>query len=728
MAREVRLAFIWHMHQPDYRDPATGVHLLPWVHLHSARGYTDVARISEDYPWFRQTINFSPVLLNQIRELHENPHKDYFFELSIKPPDDLTDNEKDFLLRHCFFVSWDIHVRPHQRYNQLLMKRGTDIAGLDLQYARARFTRSDFRDLVILFNLAWCGFTLRRDPAIASLIEREQSYTEEEKVELVEKIRNSLGQVIPRHGRLEAKGSLELTCTPYYHPILPLLIDSRVRPDSHPDVPEFRYPDDARRQLSAGIDEFERTFGHRPKGMWPSEGSVSQQAAEFIQDAGIEWIAADEALLYDESTGTEVPKNADNTVPWLIGSPDGPPLHSCFRNRGLSDDIGFKYSWKNPEEAVKEFIANLEKMAKGNKNSQPALVTIVCDGENPWEHFPDGGEGFLRGVAEHLENHPSIKLTTPSEYIAEFPSSRRVKKLGAGSWIGGNFDIWMGCDEDRKAWKALGDARKLLDETLPLPEGSEDEIGSDKRRKVLEQLWVAEGSDWFWWYGEPFNSPLDYIFDIIFRRRLVRAYELMDLDIPVELLVPIDPKLPVDDVIVDAPLDVFKPEIDGRITTFYEWSGAGHLKASLLQGLIAREKEGPITDIYFGADTENLYVRVDIEREDILPGDVLVVRIIKPGEINLALDLDASAEAQLRLYRPDPDSRHYHMEVIKSASISDIIELSIPIRSLSAAARSIVSLAVFIMRGKERIDRCPIFGTISVTIPDERYLASLWRE
>jgi len=729
MAQEVRLALVWHMHQPDYRDPATGVHLLPWVLLHGARGYTDLAQVSRNYPHFKHTINFSPVLLNQMQDLMLHPHSDYFRDLALKPCEELNDNEKDFLLRHCFFINWEVHVKPHQRFNQLLMKRGQEIAGIDLQYVRARFTRSDLRDLVVLFLLAWCGFSLRKEPEIASLIRKEQSYAESDKQLVVDKIGAALKEILPMHSGLESKGILELTCSPYYHPILPLLVDSRVRPDHHPDTPVFKHPEDARRHLIMGLEEFEKTFGHRPVGMWPSEGSVSQDAAELIQDAGIEWIAADEALLYDAGTGTEVPKGADNTRPWLIGNPDKSRLACCFRNRGLSDDIGFQFSWKLPKDAVKQFVGNLENIAKlGKPGAVPKLVTLVCDGENPWEHYPDGGEGFLTGLAEALEKHPLIKFTTPREYLAAFPPESRIKKLGAGSWIGGNFDIWMGCEEDRKAWKILANVRSKLDEVFPLPPDSPDEIGTEQRRKVLEQLWVAEGSDWFWWYGEPFHSPLDYFFDIIFRGRLTRAYELMGLDTPMELIVPVDPKLPIDNVSVEAPLDVIHPEIDGRITTFYEWSGSGHLKASRLEGLMARERAGPVSDLYFSADTENLYLRLDIDREGIQPGDVLVVRVIKPAEMNVAMDLATGPLAQLRLYRPVPSESQYHIETLSTAAVDTVVELSVPVKSLDAGPKSIISLACFIMRGKEVVDRCPLFGTISVTVPDERLLAGLWRE
>ena len=729
MAKEVRLALIWHMHQPDYRDPVTGTHLLPWTRLHAARGYVDVAKVSEIYPAFKQTVNFSPVLLDQITDLVENPEQDYFYELARKHISDLNDSEKDFLLRHCFFINWNVHVKPNQRYNQLLMKRGMEITGLDLQYVRASFRRSDFRDLIVHFLFAWSGFTLRKDPEIASLIQKEQGYSHEEKLLFLEKSQEQIKKVIPLHSRLQNKGSIELTCSPFYHPILPLLIDSRVRPDSNPEMPEFRYPVDARRHLNLAVDKFEAVFGHKPEGMWPSEGSVSQEAVEFIQDAGFRWLACDEALLYEPSTGTEVPKGADNRQPWLIGKDSSPTLTCCFRDRGLSDDIGFQYSWKKPDEAVSEIVTNLENIAKGyKKEGPPALVTVVCDGENPWEHFPDGGEGFLKGLAEALDGHKYIKTTTPGEFIKEFPAKKRIHKLGAGSWIGGNFDIWLGCKEDRDAWKALADVRSKLDEVYPLPEGSEDEIGSDNRRKVLEHLWVAEGSDWFWWYGEPFHTPLDYVFDILFRRRIRRAYELMQMDIPVELLVPIDPKLPVDNIHVKAPLDVIHPRIDGKITTFYEWSGAGHLHASDLEGLMARGKTGPIKDIFFCADTQNLYLRIDMEWEHIEKDDVLIIRVLKPEDYNIAVDLAANPYAELRYYHLDPETKRTHIDTLFSAAVGEIVEMCLPIESLGAVQKSTVSFATFIMRGKERIDRCPLFGTISVTIPDDRYLASLWRE
>ena len=398
MASEIKLAFIWHMHQPDYRDPGTGVHLLPWVRLHGMRGYTDLAKVSEEYPHFHQTINFSGVLLDQMSELVEHLNRDHFYELSLKPAEELSDGDKDFLLRHCFLIDWRVHVKTHARYNQLLMKRGLEIEDIDLEYVRSRFTRADFRDLVVLFNLAWCGFTARADPVIAGLIAKERGYTEEEKLLLLEKNREILEQVIPRHSRLAAKGIIELTCTPEYHPILPLLIDSRVHPKHNPDTPDFRHPEDARRQIILGMDRFESLFGFRPRGMWPAEGSVSQGAVEMFQEQGVKWIATDEALLLDRATGTDVPLKPEISYPWLVGRADGPPLACLFRNRGLSDDIGFNFANKPPKVAVKEFIGHLENIASNARSdAPPPLVTIVCDGENPWEYYPDGGEGFLRG-------------------------------------------------------------------------------------------------------------------------------------------------------------------------------------------------------------------------------------------------------------------------------------------------------------------------------------------
>ncbi len=729
MAKEIRLALIWHMHQPDYRDPETGVHLLPWVRLHALRGYTDLAVISEKYPHFHQTINFSPVLLSQLTELSGNLERDHFFELSKKPADELTVSDCDYLLRHCFLINWDVHVRPHPRYHQLLMKRGRNIEGVDLEYVRAQFTRSDFRDLVVLFNLAWFGFTLRNDPVIKALIEKERGYTEEEKLTVLEKHREAIKKIVPAYWSLASKGILELTCTPDNHPILPLLIDSRVRPDHHPQTPVFRYPEDGKRQIKRGLEIFKSVFGFPPRGMWPSEGAVSQAVVEMIQEAGLKWMAADEALLLDPTTGTIVPGKATMWRPWLVGKADGPPLYCFFRNRGLSDDIGFKYSRLEPWEAVKTFVGHLEDIVKLAKpKAPPPLVTLVCDGENPWEYYPDGGEGFLTGLAEVIEDHPNIRFTTPSDYLADFPSKDRVEKLGAGSWIGGNFDIWMGCEEDRRAWAILAEARDHLDEIYPVPEDSEDEIGGEERRKVLEQLWVAEGSDWFWWYGEPFHSVLDYVFDIIFRRRVKRAYELMGLEPPIDVLVPVDPELPIDNVSVEAPLDIIDPDIDGRITTFYEWSGAGHLKASLLEGLVGRAKSGPITDLYFGADSSNVFIRIDIDRESLHKDDILIIRVIKPAEVGLAMELVQDPRALLRLYRADSQHRACRIETLTSAAVGEVVELAIPNEILELSPKSTLSFACFIMRGIEQVDRCPLFGTISLVIPDERYMGSLWRE
>ena len=332
-------------------------------------------------------------------------------------------------------------------------------------------------------------------------------------------------------------------------------------------------------------------------------------------------------------------------------------------------------------------------------------------------------------MAQELEDNPKIRLTTPSDYLAKYPpTDRRVKILGSGSWINANFDIWMGSAEDRRAWKYLAEARALLDTLFPLPPDSIDEIGNEKRLSVLEQLWVAEGSDWFWWYGDPFSSPLDYIFDLIFRRRLRRAYELMDREPPANLLVPVDPKLPIDNPNVHAPLDIINPVIDGRITNFYEWSGAGHLKASLLDGLVARDKPGPIEDLYFGTDGSNLFIRLDIDRLLLQPDDTLVLRILKPVQINVAVDLQENPKALMRLYRPSDSPTDYHIETHTSAAIGKIVELAIPINSLGVKPRAIVSFICLLIRGQQQIDRCPVLGTISLQIPDEHYLGELWRE
>ncbi|HDS30919.1 MAG TPA: hypothetical protein ENN67_07755, partial [Firmicutes bacterium] len=381
------------------------------------------------------------------------------------------------------------------------------------------------------------------------------------------------------------------------------------------------------------------------------------------------------------------------------------------------------------EDAVENFISHLKEIVKLAKpNAPPPLVTLVCDGENPWEYYPDGGEGFLRGFAEALEKHPSIKATTPLEYLSEFPTEDRVEKLGAGSWIGGNFDIWIGCQEDRKAWSILAEAREHLDRVYPVPENSDDEIGGEERRKVLEQLWVAEGSDWFWWYGEPFHSVLDYVFDAIFRMRIKKAYDLMGLEPPVEIFVPIDPILPIDNISVEAPLDITAPKIDGRITTFFEWSGAGHLRADALQGIFIREKPGPITDIYFNADSTNVYIRIDIKREELQRGDVLIIRVIKPTEINLAMELERMPEVKIRCYMADDEHRTCHIETISTAAIDEIVEIALNHDLLKLKPKSTLSFTTFLMRGIEQLDRCPMIGTISLVIPDERYLGSLWIE
>ena len=554
----IKLALLWHMHQPYYEDLATGEHILPWVRLHAIKDYWGMVAMLEEFPGVRVTFNLVPSLVRQIQAFADGTAKDRHLEVGLKPADALTPDESRWMVANGFHAPYTRMIGPYPRYAQLHARR----------LERQPFGIDDLRDLQVWHKLAWMDpDLLLRDPRLAALIEKNRSFTEADKQILRSIELELLGRVLPAYRDARARGQVELSTSPFYHPILPLLCDSDAHLHAHPRSlrprHHFQRPEDARLQITRAIDFHASVFGERPRGMWPSEGSVSDQAVALMRDAGLEWIATDEDIL-SRSLGTPLAGRPDLLYrPYRIGA-TGPI--ALFRDHGLSDRVGFQYQSWDPAAAADDFLNHVR--AAGHRfreesGGEVATVSAILDGENAWEHFEGGGRPFLRALYRALESAEDIQTVTMAEAAAG-PSSP-LDSIFPGSWINGDFYIWIGHHDDRRAWDQLSEARSAFDRHSA-------DVEPAARDRALEELLIAEGSDWFWWYGDDHSSDHDADFDDLFRRHLRNTYAALELPVPDELFATnITTGAGPDRLTPSGPVAV---TLDGRDTSFLEWVGA----------------------------------------------------------------------------------------------------------------------------------------------------------
>lgn len=524
------LAFLWHFHQPLYREPLTGRSAMPWVRLHATKGYTDLVALLADYPHMRMSINVVPSLLDQLETYAHGSVTDPALNAVRAPADGLTEAQARALLNFGFQVHWPTQVVPHARYGELLERRGQENNGAVLDAdVLTKFSAQDYRDVQVFSTLAWMGFTLRRtEPAVVEAFAKGGNFTEDEKEAVLDVQARAVAEVIPRMKAAQDRDQLELTASPHYHPILPLLIDTdfarRAIAGATVAHPPFQAPQDARAQLRMAAASHARRFGRAPRGCWPSEGSVCPELIPLLADAGFAWCATDEGILANST----VPGHPgyDVTRPYRVRC-EGAEVGMVFRHRELSDRIGFTYQGVPGPEAANEFLSMVQAVA-ANDRTGPAMVPVILDGENPWEHYPDSGEGFLRAVCEGVAGAQDITASTMSAAIDATGPGPLIEHLHSGSWIHHNLAIWGYGRDESAAWSALRHTREFL----LAYERVHPEVDREAHRDAWRNIYAAEGSDWFWWYGTDFSSENDAEFDRLFRLHLQAVYVAMGADVP----------------------------------------------------------------------------------------------------------------------------------------------------------------------------------------------------
>ncbi|MGB2769121.1 MAG: glycoside hydrolase, partial [Candidatus Zixiibacteriota bacterium] len=604
------------MHQPYYKDPRTGQYKMPWVRLHGIKDYYDMAAVLDDFPQIRQTFNLVPSLIEQIEDYAHNRAYDEHLLLTEKPAKDLTDAEKEKILSGFFNCSFGTMIDPYPRFRELFRKRGEDLQ--DLRRKVRDFDVQDFLDLQVWSNLAWIDPIFRDDPFIRGLFRKGRDFTEEDKGGLLRQEREILAQILPKYRELQDRGQIEITFSPYFHPIMPLLCDTAVARFALPQIqlPEERFchPEDAEVQIRRGLELCERVFRKRPQGMWPSEGSVSEQIVPLAAKSGVKWIATDEEILFlSLAMGRAERARPARRHPAALYKPyritvEGDDLSILFRDHTLSDLIGFVYSKWDPEEAASDFVRRLHRIRESipPEELSNSVVSIILDGENCWEYYGNEGHDFLSALYTGLSEDKLIRTTTISDFLRNSGEPQRLTHLFPGSWINHNFRIWIGHPEDNLAWDFLKKARDAL---------VEFEKKAEKTRRTEEvlkaawkEIYVAEGSDWNWWYGDEHEGPGTDEFDRLYRTHLLYVYELIGREAPEELYHPIKTQAVSTHFL--PPTGYLKPTIDGKRSHYYEWQEAGHFDTRKAGGTM-HQVSSLVSDIYFGSDEKNAYFRVD---------------------------------------------------------------------------------------------------------------------
>jgi alpha-amylase/alpha-mannosidase (GH57 family) len=599
------ICFVWHMHQPFYKDLVTGEYQLPWTRMHALKDYYGMVQVLEEFPGVHQTFNLVPSMIAQIEDYAEGTARDPFLRCALKPAEELTADEQSFVLKYFFQANASRMIYRYPRFGELYdLWRASEG---NMEKARRAFHAQAFRDLQVLSQLAWFDEEFQaKDPEVRALFAKARNYTLRDQELVGRKQREICGRVLPVYREFAKRGQVELSVTPFYHPILPLLCDSGIASVSHPNVPlprRFRYPQDAREQIARARAFAREKFGYCPPGMWPSEGSVSDETLRIAAEEGVEWMATDNGVLGATILRTAGVEETCRPYVWRQG---GREMKLIFRDHYLSDLIGFVYSKMEAEQAANHFLDRVRENCRSiTAGGRDALVPVILDGENAWEHYDRNGREFLRHLYAKISADPTVSAVTVTEALNRLPCTE-LTRIHPGSWINANFDIWIGAEEDNRAWNLLLDARQAYDRVTRSTQGTS--LPEERRRLAYEELLIAEGSDWCWWYGPEHHSENRPEFDKLFRGHLAHVYRLLGEAPPEEL------SRPILRVAVAAfhqpPTGAITPRLDGEVSSYFEWLGAGIYRPDLRQGSM-HGQEFVLREFQYGSDGTVVYLRVD---------------------------------------------------------------------------------------------------------------------
>jgi alpha-amylase/alpha-mannosidase (GH57 family) len=624
----LRVILLWHQHQPFYKDLVTGEYRLPWVRLHGLKDYYGMVKLLDEFPNVHQNFNLVPSLMVQIEDYVAGTAHDPFLNVAAKPAKDLSLEERRFALQYLFQANPHNVIGRYPRYRELWERFRQH--GDHAERAERYFQAQDFTDLQVLSQIAWFDEFFLEEKDIASLVVKGRHYSPDDQKFVIARERELLARVLPAHAAAAKQGSIEISATPFYHPILPLLCDTSVAAISSPGLPlpqnRFRHPEDAREQLLRGLDLHEKVFGVRPKGIWPSEGSVSEEVLAIAHNLGVKWMATDEGVL-GRSSGVFFARDGGGRLPAPLGEKlynihryesGSTVMHMVFRDHTISDLIGFVYSGMPPADAARHFLGNIKEAARPVlERGRDAVVSIILDGENAWEYYPKSGREFLRRFYDALQREPGLEALTISEAIARHKDFGKLTSLTPGSWINANFNVWIGAPEDNRAWDYLYQAREYFAQNAA-------RASEAQRKLAFDELLIAEGSDWNWWYGPEHHSANDRDFDELYRKHLSNVYQALGATPPDSLAQPITgPEVRPSFVPQTA---YIHPRVAGDKVRYFEWMGAAVYTADHRAGAM-HGKQFLLDSVYAGIDATAVYGRLDFAGKVPLADFEIVVNV-----------------------------------------------------------------------------------------------------
>jgi alpha-amylase/alpha-mannosidase (GH57 family) len=775
--------------------------LMPWTRLHATKDYYYMGGLLKNYPEIHATFNYSPSLLRQIEDYTGNYDallkNENFLSISDRKISELSLEDKFFIIEKFFPAcsSSNNFIEKSARFKQLYVRLKTAEGG-GLEEKADLFDTQDYLDIIVLFNLLWFDpISIAEDEFLTALKNKDKKFTEEEKDGLIkEKIPQILNKILPLITELAKNGQIEISASPYYHPILPLLCDTDIA-DFHDGIKlpaPFRHPEDADYQIKSALDYFSAKLKYNIKGMWPSEGSVSEKALKLFMDNDINWIATDEEIL-ENSIGTNLEDLRLRKLlyrPYIIKR-NGKFLYIFFRDKGLSDLIGFKYSNYEPKAAAEDLINNLKNIALSLKNYDKnglSAVPIILDGENAWEYYKNNGYDFFNYLYESLtKNLKILKTLTVGEYIkkteetlkmtdaesgafengktglkikpffdikwnadpdkySEFDYAKiyNIPMIYPGSWINHNFRIWIGDKEDNRAWDILSKTRDYLMQKDKAAYGDKNGVTASVSVKkdgnrpdfkaAWEQIFIAEGSDYNWWYGEDRTSGIDEEYDFLYRTHLINVYKFLNETPPDDYFIPllegkkaVKPNLDI--------VSFIYPKIDGIADNYFEWLGSAIFFPSILSGKAMAHTDRFIRKMQYGFNEDNFFMRFDFFKKDYseLIGKVLIIKFINTSEIEVKIEFYQNNSLNLLLNSPaikdGKSAAEHNTGNLLKAAYNKILELSVKTFALGVTPNNKIDFyAVLTYKDNPlvEIERFPVSGYFETTVPDSNFEIVNW--
>jgi alpha-amylase/alpha-mannosidase (GH57 family) len=763
---KLRIVLLWHMHQPFYKDLVTGEYRMPWVRMHALKDYYGMVKLLEEFPGVHQNFNLVPSLVRQIEDYAAGTARDPLFDLAAKPAAELSPEDRRFALQNLFHAHVERMIGRYPRYRELFDRvKGT---GRDAALDVNSFSNQDYTDLQVLSQIAWFDEFYLQQPEIRELVRKGRNFSRGDQELVMRRQVEIIRSILPAYAEAARTQRVELSATPYYHPILPLLCDTNAGAESSPGLQlprvHFRHPEDAEQQIQLALEAHQKTFGVRPRGMWPSEGSVSDEVLAIASRNGIEWMATDEGVLgrslgfafNRDREGRLSPEGASRLYTIYRYSDGDAHMHLLFRDHRISDLIGFVYAGMSAADAANHLINSLRAAAEPVlRQGQDAVISIILDGENAWETYHESGREFLRRFYDSLQKDPQIEAVTISEAIARHPVKQfaELPRLTPGSWINANFNVWIGAREDNTAWDYLSEARDYY-------EANAHKVSEKMRQLAFDEVLIAEGSDWNWWYGPEHHSDSDSDFDELYRKHLSNVYNALGGVPPDYLARPISlsglrPRI--------VPQTAFiRPRVDGYDINYFDWLGAAMYAADSRTGSM-HGRQAFFESAYAGLDEANLYSRIDFA-EALPEGELRLV--IQCGTATGSVEAKGSApearrapseERVLRFEITVLDGKlkdwnvfdNSPAEIAKRAlrsskktassgtarasakspsgvevALARILELKLPLSMLGATQGQTINLRFTLWRQGLPLDALPVDGSMDLEIASEDELAN----